>query len=44
MDELIEGDTFEALASIRKFTEGRKVLTGWLPSAEELWASDWVVM
>lgn len=44
MDEFIEGDTFDALASIRQFTESRKVLTGWLPNAEELWATDWIVM
>jgi hypothetical protein len=44
MDEQIEGDTFEALGSIRMFTADKKVLTGWLASQTDILAEDWCIL
>lgn len=38
------GGEVEALGSIRQMTVEKKVLTGWLPAAEDLFAEDWVVL
>lgn len=40
----VQGDTFQALASVRMFTADKKVLTGWLASQSDLMAEDWVVL
>ena len=44
----VEGDTFEALASIRMWTtnsSGRKaVLTGWLASQTDMLSDDWMII
>jgi hypothetical protein len=44
MDEQIEGDTFEALGSIRMFTADKKVLTGWLASQTDILLEDWCIL
>lgn len=48
IDEQVEGDTFEALPSIRMWTvnsEGRRaVLTGWLASQTDMLSEDWEVV
>jgi len=44
MDEQIEGDTFEALGSIRMFTADKKVLTGWLASQTDILSEDWEIL
>lgn len=44
MDEQIEGDTFEALGSIRMFTADKKVLTGWLASQTDILSEDWSIL
>jgi hypothetical protein len=45
IDEQVEGDTFDALPSIRMWTtnsEGRRaVLTGWLASQTDMLSDDW---
>lgn len=43
MDELIEGDTFDALGSIRMWT-GKAVLTGWLASQTDILEEDWEII
>lgn len=40
----IEGDTFEALGSIRMWTADKKVLTGWLASQTDMLAEDWEIL
>lgn len=37
-------DTFEALGSIRMFTEDKKILTGWLASQTDMLAEDWFIL
>jgi hypothetical protein len=44
MDEQIEGDTFEALPTIRMFTADKKVLTGWLASQSDMFAEDYYIL
>lgn len=44
MDEQVEGDTFEALGSIRMFTADKKVLTGWLASQTDILSEDWIII
>ena len=44
MDEQIEGDTFDALGSIRMFTADKKVLTGWLASQTDMLSEDWTIL
>lgn len=48
IDEKIEGDTFEALGSIRMWTTnsaGRwAVLTGWLASQTDMLSEDWNIV
>jgi len=48
IDDQIEGDTFEALGSIRMWTtnnEGRRaILTGWLASQTDLLSEDWEIL
>lgn len=44
MDEEIEGDTFEALPSVRMFTADKKVLTGWLASQTDIVANDYYII
>lgn len=43
IDAEVEGDTFDALASIRMFTADKKILTGWLASQTDILAEDWVI-
>ena len=43
MDEQ-PGDTFEALPSIRMFTADKKVLTGWLASQTDMFATDYYIL
>lgn len=47
IDAEVEGDTFEALGSIRMWTrnnQGRRaVLTGWLASQTDMLENDWVI-
>ena len=38
------GDTFEALPSIRMFTADKKVLTGWLASQTDIFATDYYII
>jgi hypothetical protein len=38
------GDTFEALPSIRMFTADKKVLTGWLASQTDMFATDYYIL
>lgn len=40
----IDGNTFEALGSIRMFTADKKVLTGWLASQTDMLAEDWIIL
>jgi hypothetical protein len=40
----LQGDTFDALASVRMFTADKKILTGWLASQSDLLAEDWVIL
>jgi len=40
----IEGDTFEALGSIRMWTADKKILTGWLASQTDMLSEDWVIL
>ena len=44
IDEQVEGDTFEALGSIRMFTADKKVLTGWLASQTDMLSDDWCIL
>jgi hypothetical protein len=48
IDEQVEGDSFEALPSIRMWTtnaEGRRaVLTGWLASQTDMLSDDWQIV
>lgn len=48
IEEQVEGDSFEALPSIRMWTtnaEGRRaVLTGWLASQTDMLSDDWVII
>ena len=44
IEEQVEGDTFEALGSIRMFTADKKILTGWLASQTDILAEDWVIL
>jgi hypothetical protein len=44
VEELVGGDTFEALGSIRMFTADKKILTGWLASQTDMLAEDWVIL
>lgn len=39
----VGGETFEACGSIRKFLEDSKIMTGWNPSQEDMFAEDWEV-
>lgn len=43
IQEQIQGETFEALGSIRMFTADRKILTGWLASQTDMLSEDWVI-
>lgn len=36
-------NTFDALGSIRMFTEDKKILTGWTPSQTDLLSNDWEI-
>lgn len=40
----IQGDTFEALGSIRMFTADKKILTGWLASQTDMLSEDWIIL
>lgn len=40
----IQGETFEALGSIRMFTADKKILTGWLASQSDMLAEDWIIL
>lgn len=44
IDEQVEGDTFEALGSIRMFTADKKILTGWLASQTDMLSKDWEII
>lgn len=44
MDEQIQGDTFEALGSVRMFTADKKVLSGWLASQSDMLSDDWMIL
>lgn len=44
ISEQIEGDTFDALPSIRMWTADRKVLTGWLASQTDMLSEDWEIV
>jgi len=44
IEEQINGDTFEALGSIRMFTADKKILTGWLASQTDMLSDDWVIL
>jgi hypothetical protein len=47
IDSEVEGDTFEALGTIRMWTTNssgrRAVLTGWLASQTDMLSEDWVI-
>ena len=43
IQEQIQGETFEALGSIRMFTADRKILTGWLASQTDMLSEDLVI-
>ena len=43
MDEQ-PGDTFEELPSVRMFTADKKVLTGWLASQTDMFATDYYIL
>lgn len=40
----VQGDTFEALGSIRMFTADKKILTGWLASQTDMLSEDWIIL
>jgi len=40
----VEGETFEALGSIRMWTADKKVLTGWLASQTDMLSEDWCIV
>lgn len=44
IEEQVEGDTFEALGSIRMWTADKKILTGWLASQTDILAEDWLIL
>ncbi len=44
IDAEVQGDTFDALGSIRMFTADKKVLTGWLASQTDMLSEDWIIM
>lgn len=44
IDAEIQGDTFEALGSIRMFTADKKILTGWLASQTDMLSEDWEIL
>jgi hypothetical protein len=44
IEEQVNGDTFEALGSIRMFTADKKILTGWLASQTDMLSEDWTVL
>ena len=39
-----EGETFDALGSIRMLTADKKILTGWLASQTDMLSEDWLVL
>ena len=43
IESQLDGETFEALGSIRMFTADKKILTGWLASQTDMLAEDWVI-
>ncbi len=44
IDSKTEGDTFEALPTIRMWTADNKVLTGWLASQTDMLSDDWEIL
>ena len=44
IDSKTEGDTFEALPTIRMWTADNKVLTGWLASQTDMLSEDWEIL
>ena len=43
IESQLDGETFEALGTIRMFTADKKILTGWLASQTDMLAEDWVI-
>ena len=43
IESQLNGETFEALGTIRMFTADKKILTGWLASQTDMLAEDWVI-
>ena len=43
IESQLDGETFEALGTIRMFTADKKILTGWLASQTDILAEDWVI-
>lgn len=44
IDAETEGETFEALPTIRMWTADNKVLTGWLASQTDMLSDDWEIL
>jgi len=44
VDAEYDGDTFDALPSIRMWTADKKILTGWLASQTDMMALDWQIL
>lgn len=44
IDSKTEGDTFDALPTIRMWTADNKVLTGWLASQTDMLSDDWEIL
>lgn len=44
IDDKTEGETFEALPTIRMWTTDNKVLTGWLASQTDMLSDDWQIL